>query len=159
DFHGPGGEAGAQDGPGGTALAVAFEGDAGEAAGDEGEVVEGGPGARPQGAEAADAVAAQLGLGLDVLDDGGREGAAGRRGAGAGGRLRVGVRIHGPVFRKACGGSPVPVGATRRWRQYIRPRARTEGGFGQKQGKFLPGRERPRRTLRGRSRPGKTRSL
>ena len=58
-------------------LAVAFQRDARQAAGDEGQVVEGGPGARPQGAEAADAVAAQLGLDLDVLDDAGRVGAAG----------------------------------------------------------------------------------
>src|SRR5262249_44620017 len=66
------GVAGAENGPGRAGFAVALQGDAGEAAGDEGEVVEGGPGARPQGAEAADAVAAQLGLDLNVFDDGGR---------------------------------------------------------------------------------------
>src|SRR5262249_52448915 len=70
------GEAGAEDGLRRAALAVALERDARQAARDEREVVERAPGARPQGAEAADAVAAQLGLGLDVVDDAGREGAA-----------------------------------------------------------------------------------
>src|SRR5262249_20692874 len=55
---------------------VTLQGDAREPARDEGQVVEGGPGARPQGAEAADAVAAQFGLDLDVLDDGGGVSAA-----------------------------------------------------------------------------------
>src|SRR5262249_18993281 len=77
-----------EDRPGGAALAVAFEGDAGEAAGDEGEIVEGGPGARPEGAEAANAVAAQLGLDLDVFDDGGRVGAAGLPNIGVGTAVR-----------------------------------------------------------------------
>src|SRR4051812_6449178 len=58
-----------KDGLRGTAFAIAFERDAREPAGDEGEVVEGGPGARPQRAEAADAVTAEFRLDLDVLND------------------------------------------------------------------------------------------
>src|SRR5262249_18279872 len=83
------GVARAEDAARGATLAVALQGDVGQAAGDEGEVVEGGPGARPQDAEATDAVAAQLGLDLDVLDDGRRVGAPGR---GRAGGVRVAVR-------------------------------------------------------------------
>ena len=62
------GVARAQHRPGHAALAVALQGDAGQRAGEERQVVEGGPAPLAQRAEAADAVAAQLRLGLDVLD-------------------------------------------------------------------------------------------
>ena len=62
------GEPRAQDRPRGARLAIAFQRDAGERARDEGQVVERGPGPRPQRAEPADAIPGQLGLDLDVLD-------------------------------------------------------------------------------------------
>src|SRR5262249_22868062 len=67
-------------------------GDTRQSAGDERQVVEGGPGARPQGAEAANAIAAQLGLDLDVLDDG-------RRVSAAGLRPNFGFGIHSAAFQ------------------------------------------------------------
>ena len=71
------GEAGAEHGAGGTRLAIAFERDAGERAGDEREVVERRPGSRPKRTEPADAIARQLGLDLDVFDHRGGKGARG----------------------------------------------------------------------------------
>ena len=62
-------EARAQHGLGGALLAIAFERNARQRAGQKGEVVEGGPAALAQRAEAANAVEAGLGLGLDVFDD------------------------------------------------------------------------------------------
>ena len=67
------GEPGAQHGPRAARLAIAFQRDAREGAGDERQVVEGRPGPRPEDAEAADAIPGQLGLDLDVLDHAGRE--------------------------------------------------------------------------------------
>ena len=63
------GEARAEDGRRRAALAIALERDARQRAGEERQVVEGRQVPRPERAEAADAVAAQLGLDLDVLDD------------------------------------------------------------------------------------------
>src|SRR5262249_39478894 len=57
-------------------LPIAFEWNAGKSAGKECEVVERRKRPLPQGPEAADPVAAELCLGLDVLDDLGRVDAA-----------------------------------------------------------------------------------
>ncbi len=79
-------EPSAEDSAGGAGLAIAFQRDARERAGDEREVVEGGPGPRPKRAEAADAIPRQLGLDLDVFDD--RGGECARRFASARDRRR-----------------------------------------------------------------------
>src|SRR5262249_7320957 len=90
-----------EDRPGRATFAVAFQGNARQAAGNKGEIVEGGPGARPQGAETADAIAAQLGLDLDVLNDGGRVGAAWvrKRFDECFTRGAFGVKLHNATFQ------------------------------------------------------------
>ena len=81
-------------------LAVAFQRDAGERAGDERQVVERRPGPRPEDAEPADPVAGQLGLDLDVLDHAGRERA--RRSIGEG-SAAVEVRVGGGSVSRGSG--------------------------------------------------------
>ena len=67
----------AEQSAGGTGLAIAFQRDAREGAGNEREVVEGGPGPGPERTESADAISRQLGLDLDVFDHRGGERARG----------------------------------------------------------------------------------
>src|SRR5262249_22557506 len=74
-------------------LAIPFERNASQPAGDKSKVIEGGPGAGSERAEAADAITPQLGLDLDVLDDGGRVGTTRLRGV-----RRVGGRDGGSVW-------------------------------------------------------------
>src|SRR5262249_14685683 len=94
----------AEDCLGGTAFAVAFERNAREAAGHKGQIVEGGPGAWPKGAEAANTIEAEFGFDLDVLDNGRSISAAGLRrrrggeGVGTGLGLSAGVYVHGCKF-------------------------------------------------------------
>ena len=124
------GEPRAQDRAGGARLAIAFQRDAGERAGDEGEVVEGGPGPGPQRAEPADAIPRQLGLDLDVFDDRGRERARrlARRGIAADPTGGLGRRIEPGLSGSDCSDS---VDCSDRSSQIGRDPGRSRSGGGQ----------------------------